>query len=125
MAHIAGASHDIDATLEAAELIYVVGPAYSTGPFGEAVKGKLAPGQTVIVSPSSCGGALAFKDAAGLRPEDDAIRVAETSTLPYAVRLPEPGRIRVFLKLKAGNLLAALPGKHTQDILEMIGDVYP
>ncbi len=124
-AGVAGASHDIDATLDGAELIYVVGPAYSTEPFGEAVNGKLKPGQTVIVSPSSCGGALAFKLAAGLAPDDDSIRVAETSTLAYAVRLPEPGRVRVFLKLKAGNLLAALPGKHTDDILKLISDVYP
>lgn len=118
-------SHDIDATLKAAELIYVVGPAYSTVPFGEAVSGKLRPGQTVIVSPGSCGGALEFKRAAGLALEDDTVRVAETSTLHYAVRLTEPGRIRVFLKLKAGNLLAALPGRHTGDILKLIADVYP
>ena len=31
----------------------------------------------------------------------------------------------MFLKLKAGNLLAALPGKHTDALLEMIHDVYP
>ena len=122
---IAYSGHDIDAALEGAELIYVVGPAYSTEPFGEAVAGKLQPGQTVIVTPSSCGGALAFKRAAGLAVDDDSVRVAETSTLHYAVRLTEPGRIRVFLKLKAGNLLAALPRAHTQDILELIGDVYP
>jgi len=108
-----------------AELIYVVGPAYSTEPFGEAVAGKLKEGQTVIVTPSSCGGALAFKRAAGLAVDDESIRVAETSTLHYAVRLTEPGKVRVFLKLKAGNLLAALPGKHTGDILELISDVYP
>ena len=117
--------HDIDAALEGAELIYVVGPAYSTEPFGEAVAGKLQPGQTVVVSPSSCGGALAFKRAAGLAVDDDSIRVAETSTLHYAVRLTEPGKIHVFLKLKAGNLLAALPRTHTQDILALISDVYP
>ncbi len=117
--------HDIDAALKGAELIYVVGPAYSTEPFGEAVAGKLQAGQTVIVTPSSCGGALAFKRAAGLAVEDDSIRVAETSTLHYAVRLLEPGKIRVFLKLKAGNLLAALPGTHTRDILKLISDVYP
>ena len=124
-APVLSAGHDIDEALEGAELIYVVGPAYSTEPFGEAVAGKLTAGQVVVVSPSSCGGALAFKKAAGLEVDDDAIRVAETSTLHYAVRLTEPGRIRVFLKLKAGNLLAALPAKHTQDILEMISDVYP
>ncbi len=122
---IAYAGHDIDQALQDAELIYVVGPAYSTEPFGEAVAGKLSPGQTVIVSPSSCGGALAFKRAAGLALDDESIRVAETSTLNYAVRLTEPGKIRVFLKLKAGNLLAALPGRHTSDILELIADVYP
>ncbi len=124
-AGIAYAGHDMDEALRDAELIYVVGPAYSTEPFGEAVAGKLVAGQTVIVSPSSCGGALAFKKAAGLAVGDDSIRVAETSTLHYAVRLTEPGHVRVFLKLKAGNLLAALPGSHTAEILAMIADVYP
>jgi len=124
-APIAWSGHDINEALQDAELIYVVGPAYSTEPFGAAVAGKLKEGQTVIVTPSSCGGALAFKRAAGLAVDDETIRVAETSTLHYAVRLTEPGKVRVFLKLKAGNLLAALPGKHTQDILQLIADVYP
>jgi opine dehydrogenase len=122
---IAYSGHDIDAALQGAELIYVVGPAYSTEPFGEAVAGKLVAGQTVIVTPCSCGGALAFKRKAGLAIDDESVRVAETSTLHYAVRLIEPGKIRVFLKLKAGNLLAALPGSHTGAILDYIADVYP
>ncbi len=124
-AELAGAGHDIDAALDGAELVYVVGPAYSTEPFGEAVRGRLEAGQTVVVSPSSCGGALAFKKAAGLEVDDHSVCVAETSTLHYAVRLTEPGRLRVFLKLKAGNLLAALPATRTGDVLAMIADVYP
>jgi len=119
------AGHDIDRALETAELIYVVGPAFSTESFGEAVAGKLRPGQTIIVSPGSCGGALAFKRSAGLELEDDSIRIAETHTLHYAVRLSKPGRVHVFLKLTAGNLLAALPGWHTKDVLRLIADVYP
>jgi opine dehydrogenase len=124
-APIAGASHDVDATIAGAELIYVVGPAYSTEPFGKALKGKLQAGQTVIVTPGSCGGALAFKAAAGLALDDDSVQVAETSTLHYAVRLTEPAHIRVFLKLRAGNLLAALPGRLTEPVLQRIADVYP
>jgi opine dehydrogenase len=124
-ADIAYAGHDIDAALDGAELVYAVGPAYSTEPFGKAVAGKLAAGQTVIVTPGSCGGALAFKRAAGLDVSDASVRVAETSTLHYAVRLTEPGHIRVFLKLKAGNLLAALPNSDTPAILDLIADVYP
>ncbi|MEO1202481.1 MAG: NAD/NADP octopine/nopaline dehydrogenase family protein [Pseudomonadota bacterium] len=124
-AEIASAGHDVDSAIDGAELVYVVGPAYSTEPFGEAVNGKLVAGQTVVVSPSSCGGALAFKKAAGLAVDDHSICVAETSTLHYAVRLTEPGKLRVFLKLKAGNLLAALPANRTDDVLAMIADVYP
>jgi len=124
-AAVASAGHDVEEALPDAELIYVVGPAFSTTPFGEAVAGKLSAGQTVIVTPGSCGGALAFKRAAGLALEDDSIRVAETHTLHYAVRLIRPGRIRVFLKLKSGNLLAALPSRHTDEVLALIADVYP
>ncbi len=124
-ATVASAGHDVEEALSDAELIYVVGPAFSTTPFGEAVAGQLSAGQTVIVTPGSCGGALAFKKAAGLALEDDSVRVAETHTLHYAVRLTQPGRIRVFLKLKAGNLLAALPSRHTQEVMALIADVYP
>ncbi len=122
---VAYAGHDIDKALENAELIYVIGPAFSTLPFGEACVGKLKPGQTVIVSPGSCAGSLVFKQAAGLELGDDSVRIAETHTLQYAVRLLEAGRVHVFLKLKAGNLLAAVPSRHTADILQMIADVYP
>lgn len=124
-AKVARAGHDIDATLDGAGLVFVVGPAYSTEPFGDAVKGKLSPGQTVVVSPGSCGGALAFRKAAGLGVDDEGICVAETSTLHYAVRLTAPGRIHVFLKLRAGNLLATLPGTATSAVLETVADVYP
>lgn len=123
-APIACAGHDIDRAVKGAELIYVVGPAYSTEPFGNALAGRLSAGQTVIVSPGSCGGALALRRAAGLR-DGDGVRLAETSTLHYAVRLTEPGHIRVFLKLRAGNLLAALPASDTRGVLELIADVYP
>ncbi|MEH6451687.1 MAG: NAD/NADP octopine/nopaline dehydrogenase family protein, partial [Psychromonas sp.] len=119
------AGHDIDKALQDAELIYVVGPAFSTVAFGKACVGKLKPGQVVIISPGSCAGALVFKQAAGLAFDDDSVRIAETHTLQYAVRLLEAGRVHVFLKLKAGNLLAALPGRHTEDILQIIADVYP
>ena len=81
-AELAFACHDIDETLQGAELVYVVGPAYSTPVFGEAVAGKLQAGTTVIVSPSSSGGALAFRQAAGLEADASGVRLAETSTLP-------------------------------------------
>lgn len=121
---VAYAGHEIETALNGADIIYAVGPAYSTRPFAEACKPYLKKGQTVIVCPSSCGGSIEFKNAADLGLRDEEIVVAETSTLPYAVRLLEPGKIRIFNKLKGGLFLAALPAKNTQLVLDQVRDVY-
>jgi opine dehydrogenase len=124
-APIVYSGHDIGQALDGADLIYAVGPAYSTAPFAEACKPHLKSGQTVIVCPSSCGGAIEFKQVSGLELSGTDPLVAETSTLPYAVRITGPGRINVFLKLKGGLLLAALPASHSAAALQAISDVYP
>jgi opine dehydrogenase len=122
---VAYAGHKIEKALDKADIIYAVGPAYSTKPFAEGCKPYLKQGQIVIVCPSSCGGAIEFKKGAGLDLRDEGIVVAETSTLPYAVRLLDPGKIRIFNKLKGGLFLAAVPSKITNKILEKVHDAYP
>ena len=122
---VAYAGHEIERALDGADIIYAVGPAYSTRPFAEACRPHLEHGQIVIVCPSSCGGSIEFKNGAGLELADETIVVAETSTLPYAVRLLEPGKIRIFNKLKGGLFLAALPAQKTRAVLEQVRDVYP
>ncbi len=122
---IAYAGHDAGAVLEGAELVFLVGPAFATRPLAHVCAPHLEPGQEVVVCPGSTGGALAFKDEVGLPVASDEIRVSETSTLPYAVRLTEPGRIRVFLKLNGGCLLATLPARHTENTLRILGELYP
>jgi opine dehydrogenase len=66
-----------------------------------------------------------FKNGIGSPIRDEGILVAETNTLPYAVRVTEPGKIRVFLKLRGGLFLAALPAGNTEYVLNMVRDVYP
>ena len=73
---------NIAEALDGVEVVFVVGPAYATEPFGADARGHLRPGMTVVVCPSSCVGSLAFKHAAGLDPYDQSIVVGETSTLP-------------------------------------------
>jgi len=122
---VAFAGHEIEKALDGADIIYAVGPAYSTRPFAEVCKPYLKQGQIVIVCPSSCGGSIEFKNGAGLDLRDQDIVVAETSTLPYAVRLLEPGKIKIFNKLKGGLFLAAVPAQNTHFVLEQVRDVYP
>jgi len=119
------AGHNIEQALNHVEMIIAVGPAYSTLPFAQACKPYLQKGQTVLICPGSCGGSLAFKNGAGLSVRNSEVVVAETSTLPYAVRLVEPGKIRVFLKLRGGLFVAAVPASKTNKVLESISDVYP
>jgi len=119
------AGHDIEAALDGVEMIIAVGPAYSTRPFAEACKAHLRKGQMVLICPGSCAGSVEFKLGVGLALDEAAILVAETSTLPYAVRIIGPATIRVFLKLKDGLLVAALPASGTNQIVEALCDVYP
>lgn len=124
-AEIAYSGHDIDTALEGADLVVLVGPAYSTDHQAAAVAPHLVPGQAVLVCPASCAGAIAFKRVAGLALEDETITVGETSTLPYAVRITGPARINVFHKLAGGVYVAGLPRSGTDRLLSMMQDVYP
>jgi len=119
------AGHEIEAVMSGADIVFVVGPAFATRPFASACAPFLEAGQEIVVCPGSTGGALAFKREAGLDVASDEIRVSETSTLPYAVRLTAPGQIRVFLKLEGGFFVATLPARHTEPTLELLREVYP
>ena len=121
--HYAG--HDIEEALSEAEMIITSGPAYSTLPFAKACQPHLRKGQIVLICPGSCAGSLEFKIGAGLALDESEVIVAETSTLPYAVRMIGPARIKVFLKLKDGLLVAAIPAKQTGKVLDALSGIYP
>lgn len=123
-AKIAYAGHALDQVLCDAELIFVVGPAYSTKPFAQAVLPYLKAGQRFIICPASACGAIVFKQALGIALENDTVIVADTSTLPYACRVLKPGNIHVYLKLKGGLFIAALPGRCTPEIHQLFSTVY-
>jgi opine dehydrogenase len=124
-AKVAYAGHDVGTAVEGAQLIVLVGPAYSTVHQADVVAPHVVPGQAVLVCPSSCAGAITFKRAAGLALDDETVTVGETSTLPYAVRIVAPGRINVFHKLGGGVFVAGLPRTGTKRLLSMLEDVYP
>ena len=119
------AGHDAGEAMAGAELVVVVGPAYATEPLAAAAGPRLTDGMAVLVCPGSCGGAIAFKHAAGLELDDERCVVGETHTLPYAVRVTEPGVVNVFLKLTTGVYLAGLPRAGTDRLYDLVKDVWP
>jgi len=119
------AGNDVAEAVAGAELVVVVGPAYSTEPLAISVGPHLSDGMAVLVCPGSCAGAIAFKRAAGLELDDTRIVVGETHTLPYAVRVTEPGVIHVFLKLTTGVYLAGVPRVGTERLYDLVRGVWP
>lgn len=122
---LAYAGHDIAQVVPEAELIFAVGPAYSTAPFAQACRPHVRPGQIYVVCPSSCAGAVVFKRGLGLDLTDPSVPVAETSTLPYAVRLTGPAHLTVYGRLKGGYFVAALPSAAVRDVHDVLREVYP
>ena len=116
---------DVAEAMAGAELVLLVGPAYSTEPLAAAAGPHLADGMAVLVCPGSCAGAIAFRRAAGLELDDERCVVGETSTLPYAVRVTEPGVVNVFLKLRTGVYLSGLPRSGTERLHELVRGVWP
>ena len=116
---------DAAEAMDGAELVVLVGPAYGTEPLAAEAGKHLADGMAVLVCPGSCAGAIAFKRAAGLELDDDRYAVGETSTLPYAVRVTDPGVINVFLKLTTGVYLAGLPRAGTDHLYDLVKEVWP
>jgi opine dehydrogenase len=124
-AEIDYAGHDVAQALDGADLIFAVSPAFATEPLAAAALPHLRPGQNIVVCPSSCAGSLVFKTTLGMPLGDDTYNIGETSTLPYAVRVTEPGEMRVFLKLTAGVSVAAVPRAGTEELHAVLGEVYP
>ena len=119
------AGYDAAEAMAGAELVVLVGPAYSTEPLAAVAGPHLTDGMAVLICPGSCAGAIAFKRAAGIELDDERYIVGETSTLPYAVRVTDPGVVNVFLKLTTGVYLAGLPRAGTDRLYGLVSDVWP
>jgi len=118
------AGHDIETCLKDAPLVFAVGPAYSTEPFGKACAPYAKAGQIFVVCPSSCMGAIIFKNSLGLKIDDNSIIVSDTSTLPYAVRIIADGKIAVYNRLNAGYMVATLPSTANDMVYDMLKAVH-
>ncbi len=124
-AKLAYAGSDIKKALSGAELFFVVGPGYSTEAFGRACKPYLKKEQIVSICPSSCGGSIIFKTALVLSIDDENYVISETSTLPYACRVTEPGKTTVYHKLTGGLYIAVMPSKQIDKVYKIFKLVYP
>lgn len=118
------AGHDFETAVKGADVVLIVATANAAIPFALACKPYVHEGQMFIVCPGSSFGSVEFKTALGYELDDPSVIVAETSTLPYAARIVEPGRVRIPNRLKGGYWVAALPKSETKKVHDFITTVY-
>ncbi len=115
---------DIGEAVAGAEIIMVTTVANAHRVVAKSLAPYLSDGQVVVLNPGRTCGALVFKQA--LKQEGCTIRfyLAEAQTLVYACRVIENGHVNV-IGIKDEVILAGLPSKDTDYILEKLNPIFP
>lgn len=119
------AGTDISKVVPGADLVLLVGPAYSTEPFAKACIPYVEAGMTFVVMPGSGAGALVFKKALGYAADDYSITVADMHTLPYAARLCGPAEINTMNRTPGGCFMATLPREKGDNLFATMSAIFP
>jgi len=117
------AGTDYAEAVSGAEIVFIVVPAFAHPAVFRSVAPHLKKGQVVVFTPGNLSSLMAYETLKRMGKESDVV-VAETSTLPYGVRMIEEGHVRIIIDAVA-NPLAAMPGGRTDEILEPLRSLYP
>ncbi len=118
---IASVTDNLKEAIKDSEVILVIVPAYVHADLAK----KLAPivdsSQIVVLLPGTFGSLIFYKEF--LKQGVSDVVVAETHTLPYAIRLVAPGEVMImsrFNPLKVG----VLPSSETERVIKVLSELY-
>jgi opine dehydrogenase len=114
---------DVQEALEGSEIILSVLPAFGNKTCAQVCAPYLTDEQMIVLTPGSTLGSLEFHNTLKENGVKANIKIAETSTLPYAARA-SVAEVRIILQLKK-LWLAAFPAKNTKEILKKFKILYP
>jgi opine dehydrogenase len=118
------ATSDMAQALAGVRLIMVVLPASAHRDIALACAPHLQDGQIIVLNPGRTGGALEFRQVlqeAGCTAE---VVIAEAETFLFASRSDGPAEAHIFRR-KNTLPLAALPSTRTEEVLDILQEVYP
>lgn len=117
-------SNEIKKVLNGVHLIMVVVPASGHADIARTCAPYLQDGQIIVLNPGRTGGALEFRQVLNASGCTADIVVAETGTLLFASRAIGPADARIFRR-KNTIPLAALPATRTQEVLDVVTEIFP
>ena len=122
-------SSNIQEVIEGRELLMVTVPATGHRFIANQCAPYLQDGQTVILNPGRCFGAIEFYKIIydyykekGKNPPD--INMAEAQSFVYTARRLKPRSVRIF-GVKNSVDIAALPSHKIKEVINVVGDIYP
>lgn len=117
-------SDRLEEVIAGAKLLMVVVPASGHADLARACAPVLQDGQIVVLNPGRTGGALEFRSVLSACGCTADVIVAEAETLLFASRAMGPAEARIFRR-KNTVPLAALPATRTEEVLDILSEVYP
>ena len=107
-----------------ADIVMIINPSIYHREIAQKCVPYLNENQVVFLHPGATFGAFAFKKALEDFGFSYDIPIAESNTLIYACRAPEPGRV-IIAGIKDRLLVATLPAKDNDRIGAMLKEAYP
>jgi opine dehydrogenase len=114
---------DMEVALRGAELVMVTAPLLALPTYAAALGELLPEGGVVFLNPGHVGGGLFLANEIHRLTRRTDLRTAEVSTLSYACRMRGPAAVDVLGVMQALPF-AAFPGRHRDDLLELVRQLY-
>ena len=115
---------DLESALRGADVIMPITPAYAQETVAQSLAPYLKPGDRIVLTPGSTGGALVFAKKLHELGKMEDIRIAEMHTLPYAARKVDEDTVNILLIAKL-MYFAAFPAKYNQEMYDLVKPLYP
>lgn len=118
------ATTQIAEALDGVNIIVIVAPATAHRSIACDCAPHLKDGQIIFLHPGATGGALEFKQVLETEGCGASVIIAESNSLIYACRSPEPGRATI-LGIKKELTVASLPSSKTKKVMDILTSVFP
>lgn len=115
---------DLEDALRDADIIMPIAPAYAQENIASSLAPFLKPGDKIVLTPGSSGGALVFAKTLRQKHKLDKIKIAEMHTLPYATRKVNENTVRILLECKL-MFFAAFPAIYNDEMYNLVKPLFP
>ncbi|MPZ76420.1 MAG: NADP transhydrogenase subunit alpha [Deltaproteobacteria bacterium] len=117
-------SSHIIPVIDGVDLIVVAAPAVAHEYLAQSMAAHLIDGQRILLNPGHTGGSLHFANTLRKCGATTKIKLAETVTLTYICRMPQPACVEIYRRTTHLRC-AAFPGRDTAGMVNEIQEIYP